>query len=405
MNAISKRNENLVVYSLMLYAIWSFFTGFRIGFNDFFDHWYYGLPHIILQIVLISYFWFCYIKKSLLYDKKYLQLSIIYLAGYSFLIISSTSNCISTFGRFIFVSLIGSFFILLKDDIKTRILYGYITILAVIFLLSVTEYIYIIATGNKIILFVSNLKEDQGLFDQTLFNIIPDYMPVFRFQSLAEEPGCVGTMSAFMLYTTYGVKKMRWHYYIFLLSGLLSMSFAFYLMLFFHLLTSGVVFSKKIAFVLILIVVLFSFVGDIGEMFGYRVLDRATSGEADNRSSEQLDKVLKERLEDGSILFGGFTPTSSSAEISGAGAKRQIYQYGLFGVVMWLLCYSHIYLNMLRKNKPLKYKHCICFLIVFILSYYQREYIDRIEFVVVFFTMTAFVKKQEQLEIGVISKS
>ena len=58
---------------------------------------------------------------------------------------------------------------------------------------------------------------------------------IFRFQSLTEEPGVVGTLCAFILFTI-DRKKYKKEFYIFCLAGILSLSLAFYLLLLFGLL-------------------------------------------------------------------------------------------------------------------------------------------------------------------------
>ena len=292
-------------------------------------------------------------------------------------------------------------FVLLRDDIKFRVFDGFIRILAFLLFLSIIEYLIYQVTGFRIVVFGNLLRVGDKLFDQTLFNFMPQYrsysfigLPeIFRFQSLSEEPGSVGTTCALLLFATGGSKQYRFQHVVFWIAGILSLSLAFYAMAFAYLLFSTT--KLKHIIPLLLLCVFFVYIYySFQDVFDSFLLKRLQSDDIDNRTSEELSQAIARSWRDGSLWLGH--KLDSNLLEGGSGIKLILYNVGIIGVLSIVLGYTKAYLI---KMKSLKVSHwsCIAFLIVFWISYYQRAYLLMFQFVLPFFTMPVFLSYVESI--------
>ena len=287
---------------------------------------------------------------------------------------------------------------LLRDDIKIRILDCFIRILAFIFLLSLFEHIVYFISGFRIV--VGRLVEAQGVVPrpvtQTLFNFY--LADSIRFQSFAEEPGGVGTICSFLLFATSGCRKYRKQYIIFWLAGIFSFSLAFFLLAAIHL--AFVTTNRRnrgTIMIVLLTAIVFYFV--FPSLVDELILDRLSGGIDDNRSSGTLLAAFVSSWLDGSLWWG--TPASSITNdyivVGNAGATLMVYLYGIIRVGLLIIAYVLGYLINLKNTHLQSKTFAIVFLIVFWISFYQRQYVLFFSYILIYFVMPAFLSYKEQL--------
>ena len=405
------KKDNFFVYFYVFYALWSFLYGFipieghPIGELMNALHGELLISLLVLLVAIVEFNGGGMSRSAV--DKKS---AVVFLGCYFFYTINTfLSFSLNIVGLFqVVVSLItmASFF-LIRDDLKVRILNGLIYTMSCLFFLSIVEYLLFIITGNRIIIREGLTYQEQA-FEQTLFNFMNFSQDLqfllagfYRFQSLAVEPGNVGTFSALMLFATYGCKKYRIPYIIFFIAGVLSFSLAFYLLAAIQLIFIGG--RRNWSVVLGVVLIIAAGYYYLGDAFTYLISDRISGDSADNRSSYALEMAFKRAWEDGSLWFGRDSG-SVSDNIDGAGVKLSIYFHGIIGVAILVSAYVFIYISKVKqlhlKNKLMLW----VFFLAFWASYYQRDFIERAEFRIVYFTMPIFfiykelVNKQAAVE-------
>lgn len=295
-------------------------------------------------------------------------------------------------------------FILLREDLKLRVFDVFIKVMSVLLVCSITEFLIYQFTGFRYVLFDNLIYLEQVPMVQTLFNIMHPESPYgilglanfFRFQSLADEPGGLGTIMGFLLFATVGNPKYKRQYIIFWIAGMLSFSLAFYVIAFAHLIVSFRNKGSK-GFLLLFVVVAIVGYSLFRDVFDYMIVGRVSGNEiseVDNRTSDFLDKELIKAFKDGSILFGHKVIEGESA----AGVKGVLYYRGLIGMLALILGFSYVFI---KKTKSLKLvdnsSFALMFLIVFWMSYYQRSYIWMFQYVIPFFCLPIMLKYKESI--------
>ncbi len=276
-------------------------------------------------------------------------------------------------------------FLRLNISCQRKIIDGFVFALSLMLFFSAIEYVIYQLTGIGLVLGSvtrETVTEREIPFLQLPLNLIDQYNSLSRFSGLAEEPGLIGTLCGFLLFYTDYAGKNRFQFYVMLVSGILTMSLAFFVILAFFLLTRIKTVKSTIITVIVGVILsagLFYFFQEEVETFLIERIAENTLESIDNRSSVTFDYYFKKSIKSGQIVFGtgGYIPEDVFSRISGggyskgiAGAKKWIYQYGLFCFVIILIAYYKIY--KMRKGAKLNYEDII-FLIAFWLSFYQRE--------------------------------
>ena len=165
---------------------------------------------------------------------------------------------------------------------------------------------------------------------------------MYRFQSLATEPGLIGTLCGFLIYIVSDIKEYKFANLIFWISGILSFSLAFYVIVSLKLLSQ---FNLK----MILLIVSFFTVAFllIPNFFQEHIVARVSGEEhGDNRSSVELDMKLKQSYNDDTLWFGnGYRSYDKFVTKGVAGAKPWIYQYGIISVFLLFLSYVEYFVH------------------------------------------------------------
>ncbi len=274
-------------------------------------------------------------------------------------------------------------FLLLNNEIKVLVFKKSQRIISVIMLLSIIEYIIFVFTGKGIVLstYFREGTERDYYYKQYLFNFILDEQGIFpRFQSLAEEPGVIGTLSALFLFCVAKKKEYRFEYMVFLVGGLLSMSLAFYILLIIHLISIRV----SIKSLIVIIVVSSSFAYFFQDMITELIVERVVEKGISERTSDTLDAKFNKSWNDGTLWLGNGDIDFVKGDIgSSAGAKNWIYQYGILGVLSIIIVYCYIFVQYC-KGKTVEKRSAILFVVAYWISFVQREYINQLDYFTVF---------------------
>lgn len=269
----------------------------------------------------------------------------------------------------------------LKPSFKIWIFDRFISVLALLFGLSVLEYLLAVFGGVSYIDHtpIYRFEGNAHYFYQGIITIFPHlYQTGFsRFQAFTEEPGLVGTLCAFLL-ACIDIKHNKWQVAVFIICGILSLSLAFYLMflLWIGYMIINVRNMKYNIILFIFIVIVFIFVQDaISELVLGRLADKSSISDLDNRGTYSFKKAFDEFFISSDIVFGRGLRTyhaifsGLSTDTGGnAGAKPFIYCYGLFSMILFFIFYC---ISFLKVNGNTKKAFFI--LSLFWLSFYQRE--------------------------------
>lgn len=332
---------------------------------------FYFIPHLDVYINLLCLFFWIFYGRGLLDTSKTVPILI-----YSLSCVWVICTPLGAHGERPFVKLVYEFifavsFLYLKPEYRFWIYDKFIKILAVIFCLGIIEYV-LAMLGITHFWGLLHRQVSSGIlpFYQGTFCIFPSYYghSVFRFQSLTEEPGVVGTLCAFILFTI-DREKYKKEFYIFCLAGILSLSLAFYLLLLFGLL--GKIKAMKLKFLLVSVLLASSVYFVFENAINERIVNRVNVdnlNEIDNRSSIMFQKIFNQFLLSNDVSWGIGNRTFYSKDYgSNAGVKKMIYQYGFIAIFILFFSYSYIFL----KFNGVRYSTLLVLLAIW-LSFYQR---------------------------------
>lgn len=361
--------------------------------------------NILFQAFLTLFLFICYNTTPNMFDKSIVNKNIV-SSFVVFLSIYSLLNCLvlNFYGVLANIMLVIFMFLFLQliDSIKIRIFECFINVIAIFLTLSVIEFLVFVFTGYKYVLF-SDLYYGENPYDQTWFNFFPTLSGLrnfsgldtfFRFRSLADEPGGVGTTCAFLLFATSGIKKYRFHYLVFWIAGILSFSLAFFIIAFIHL-VSFYFRGKNILGFVALIVLLSIVYATFKQAFSYFVFERVSGDYVDNRSTMALDNAINSAISNGSILLPHYDERIRSA---GSGVKLAVYNSGFIAILFLVIGYIKCFLKTMKRCGLTHKTACIFFFIAFWISYYQRAYILMFQYVLPYFVMPIFMVHYEKMK-------
>lgn len=342
-----------------------------------------GTTTTFFILLLVIYFWTP--NKGKLIKKRSTESSI-------FLVGILAVYSITTFFNFcppvllqLFCLMYAVFFLRISYELQSRIIKCFVWVLAILLTCSIVEYTIYETTGWGIVLGqatrVTTVRETH--FVNLLFNLIgTDVRELggLRFQSIADEPGRLGTLCGMLLFLTWRVPSLRFPFIVFTISGIISFSLAFFVLLGIFLITHVHVSLKKLAIGLVVIGATIYVVYDrFEEMIVMRVMaddegEMEDIEEIDNRTTAAFDKYFNQAFENGQLWLGvGLynLPKQIDLESHGgsAGAKKWIFQYGFVALAILFFTFHKVFLRRLRRKPDIK---DYGFLIAYWLSFYQR---------------------------------
>ena len=339
--------------------------------NPIWPFWYKGIGMWIGYITVFSIFLLMFKKRYFVVQIK--DLLVLPLSILSFIIIPAFNGF-----RLSSIFILLAFYVALNiREIELRNSFNYITkYLYFVILISlpawlINMYVYELPVFGEL-----DLSEAKGgalyIYNNYLLFVTDAFRDYFRFYSVFDEPGTLGTFAAFVLYgNRYDFKKKE--NVVILIGALFTYSMAFYM------LTSiGWVYqsSKSIERMLLSIVsiscIAVILVNILADDLAFRmsVLDRFTDvglNNVENRTGEYVNMFWERYIRSTDFIFGmGISYIENNFFDFGNSYKRFAIQYGLFGLVVLFF----MYVCLIRKWN----RYTMGALMLFVLSFLQRPF-------------------------------
>lgn len=208
----------------------------------------------------------------------------------------------------------------------------------------------------------------------------------FRFQSIFLEPGYLGTLLAFLLYTLqYNLKK--WETKVFTIALLLSFSLAGYLTTFIGIFLYNLSQGKSVK--TILYVALFTGITYFGattynygdNIVNKLIIERLQYDEekvivGNNRVSQKTDDAFEMALDKGELLTG--TSKYSNEDLIGTGYKKYFLTHGIISALFYLLFY------ILLASYTYNYIYAFGYVVLIISTFLQASYPNSYSWIIPF---------------------
>ncbi|TCB73705.1 hypothetical protein [Acinetobacter sp. ANC 4177] len=358
----NKRIENFIPF---------FATLLIFGANPPWFFWGIGYPIILFSAILI---FLLNIKAFNKISTKEISFFALIIGLMSYFVILKGLGEIRISSLVFFLVLFGMFF--LKRDLKNNsfelITKTYAVILGVSFVAwFINNFVFELPFKYDL-----NYGEILGKFDNiTFYNylfFIQPQLDYVRFYSIFDEPGVVGTLSAFILYgQRYALNK--WYNLIIFIASIFTFSIAFYVITFLGMLFVFI-YEKKIGFVVIMSSILALLSGFLMTLDSFKVVVLNRFSDFDDvfsrRSGGYINQFYDNLIESNYIYFGRSLDFFQNNKylIDGQGYKIFVIEYGMFGLILIIFLYFYIFL----KNRNL---YTFVLLLIFLISFIQRPFL------------------------------
>ncbi len=253
-------------------------------------------------------------------------------------------------------------------DIITKFLYWVILISLPPWLIHL--YGYEFPLFNQLDL--SEMKGSTYIYNNYILFLTVDGLDFFRFYSLFDEPGVLGTLSSFILYgNRYDFKKKE--NVVILIGCLFTYSMAFYVITLLGWLYQSTRSFKKFVLtsgVIILLVQVSLYLMIDDQAFQQSVVERFSDiglNQVERRSGSYLNVFWDKFVVSNDFLFGmGTSFITENIWDIGCSYKTFVIEYGLLGTVLLIMMYIHL---VKRWNYLI-----FGFVVLFFLSFLQRPY-------------------------------
>lgn len=288
----------------------------------------------------------------------------------------------STWINFGYTSL---FFFFLKDDEVLWAFEQLKNILAVVFLLGLISYTLVCLNLITPLYTIHNelRGSDYQVYPFFLLENLAYMHPLyavshmFRFNSIFDEPGVVGTYSALLLICKPLKCKNSFVDGVLFVAGLISFSLAFYVLMLSYFIFNLRLNKKSIIILFILVLFGLMFSNQLNEVIFNRVefVDGKFSG--DNRVAYNFEQEFEKFLKSDYILIG----MGNAAHQNFPGSSTYlgiIYNYGFIGFIMYVGIFLLFCVQFHRLRTWI-------FFLIFMINIYQRPYsIDILTFVILY---------------------
>ena len=339
--------------------------------NPIWPFWYKGIGMWIGYITVFSIFLLMFKKRYFVVQIK--DLLVLPLSILSFIIIPAFNGF-----RLSSIFILLAFYVALNiREIELRNSFNYITkYLYFVILISlpawlINMYVYELPVFGEL-----DLSEAKGgalyIYNNYLLFVTDAFRDYFRFYSVFDEPGTLGTFAAFVLYgNRYDFKKKE--NVVILIGALFTYSMAFYMLTIIGWVYQS---SKSIERMLLSIVsiscIAVILVNILADDLAFRmsVLDRFTDvglNHVENRTGEYVNMFWERYIRSTDFIFGmGISYIENNFFDFGNSYKRFAIQYGLFGLVVLFF----MYVCLIRKWN----RYTMGALMLFVLSFLQRPF-------------------------------
>jgi hypothetical protein len=208
-------------------------------------------------------------------------------------------------------------------------------------------------------------------------------LDTFRFLSIFDEPGVVGTF-CFILLTIRKYRFTNWKHYIILFAGIISFSFFFYLatiLILPILLRIKLKTIIQIAIILGVFVYLLTYLPYFDEMIITRlqIVEGGLAGF--NRTSEGWDYHYADFLQSSNSIFGLGSQSYDKDAFPGiASYQTFVHNYGLVGLALVITIFGFI------LSRFGKLENLIVLMPMFLMVFYQRPWIFDFHILILLFT-------------------
>lgn len=382
------RYERILVGFTVFNAILSVFTYFNLAYGGIGSTILGGKIGIVvfalyLLVVFAGKNTGCFDQKN---EKDALIVSIVFLTIWLITWLSA-----DFFENFFIIAIVQvGTFLLMKDSLKVKCFDWFVKVFSLILLLSLIEYVIYSIAGVGIVLFSSITRpgDNNVVLSQLLFNLLTDSdtSSIFRFQSLCEEPGVIGTVCGFLIFLTRSLKQYQKYYYIFLLAGMLSFTLSFYILFIIHLFDRSSLEIRNLALYSVIIGLgVYLFAEFINNFLLLRIVGNELT-DIDNRSGGDFAYQFEQALNNGSLWLSNY---KKGYDINGAGLKMFIWRYGIVSLILLFFSYSYVFWRWAKRYKSAIVRSFV-FFFAFWVSFYQRHYITNMEYVLCFFMAPIF---------------
>lgn len=237
------------------------------------------------------------------------------------------------------------------------------------------------ATG----IFYDNLGITFVIHEENALNI-STVSAFYRMSAWFEEPGNVGTMAALMLGATRF--RMDWKGKALLVGGMLSFSLAFYAMCIFY----NVLKHPKNLLYVVIIGMCFAWFFQDNEFVSARLLDRVsiTDGgiSGDNRAEESFKVAFEQYVQTPTVWLGHDANNQLyKLHYNVFSWQNLVWDYGIVGTLMYLSLFVIVFYQRALATVKLRRERMwqsLPFIMIFLMSIYQRPYVLSLSFVLIF---------------------
>lgn len=219
---------------------------------------------------------------------------------------------------------------------------------------------------------LSDVKGGQCIMNNYILYVTNADAGYFRFYSMFDEPGVLGTLSSFVLFgNRYNFKK--WDNVVILIGGIFTYSLAFYVLTLLGYLYYSIHSIKRLLISILLcpliLFIVFQLLKD-DLAFQYAIVDRFSDfgvENLDNRTGTGINTFFDHFILSSDAFWGmGTGYLQANGLQDGNSYKMFIIEYGLLGMVLLLLMYK----SLIKKCD----KSALVFYILFFLSFTQRPF-------------------------------
>ena len=218
---------------------------------------------------------------------------------------------------------------------------------------------------------LSEMKDAVYIYSNYFFFVTDAFIDYYRFYSMFDEPGVLGTFAAFVLYgNRYDFSKKE--NVVILVASLFTYSMAFYVLTILGWVYQSRKSVKKImALLLVLIGVAFALMYYLKDDVAFQraIIDRVLGFDislVENRTNDYVNMFWKEYINSLDCILGMGTSFLNNFFLFGNSYKRFVIEYGLIGIFLLVL----MYLKLVKKWNSLIVGLCV----IYILSFFQRPF-------------------------------
>lgn len=209
---------------------------------------------------------------------------------------------------------------------------------------------------------------------------------LYRMSAWFEEPGNVGTIAALLLAAT--DFRMDWKGRVLLASGILSFSLAFFAIVIAYTSMKKPKYFLYMLFTLIFVAWYFQ----DNEFVSSKLIDRVSISDqgitGDNRTEVAFDSAYNNYVSTPSVWLGHDSEHQLyKLHFNSSSWKNLVWDYGLVGTALYLSTFLFIFIHAVvkhAKGRLNRLKQLLPFVLVFVLSIYQRPYVLIISFFLIF---------------------